>query len=562
MGIPIGQTAWSAPPVNAISTLEGKLPANERMLQDALRRALSASSASAGGSASGITMVVLHAANLPGAVTRPHRAKLARAVLDDIAEKVDGEVYRLANGDLVLLARRPGGHLGHILLGASEPGAGQPKTDLAATLGRLFDHPPAEATRYLSCWPLAHAAAEASAYVASRLTEAAEHPPAFDGVPPTPSEWPGGLLTAGPIWDLLSRQTAVLLPSFAQQDAGQQSGGQPRPGQPRPGQPRPGQPRPGQQGASLLPLHHALGFPVSMLQARAPLPAADIDRCMARYLSAELEIPLLTQIAGVLKAGLLVPPSRDPAGHRNRASTFARLSANAPVFLALSLRTLAAPEFAALLAACRDRPDLPGAEPSPGAWLGVEIPWIETLSDTGLFARVRNLLIDHQVPWALSGLSHADLLLGAPRRVSADLVKLDWSASLDSDAAGSRHATAAALEAIGISRVVLTSADSETAVRWGLARGIRRFQGAHVEAMLAARRMLGCSDARDCTLSQCAQRATAVPSAGRAGCQRPDLLDGASAQNGPAQGGPSQSGPGVLTASRAGRMNPKNEVHA
>ncbi len=62
-------------------------------------------------------------------------------------------------------------------------------------------------------------------------------------------------------------------------------------------------------------------------------------------------------------------------------------------------------------------------------------------------------------------------------------------------------------------------------MRWGLAHGIRRFQGRHVDAMLAVGRIEACPHAAACTLRQCMDREGAATLAGRAGCRNAALLD-------------------------------------
>ena len=71
---------------------------------------------------------------------------------------------------------------------------------------------------------------------------------------------------------------------------------------------------------------------------------------------------------------------------------------------------------------------------------------------------------------------------------------------------------------IGTDKVVLHHAETEAALRWGLAHGIRRFQGRHVDAMLGASRIVSCGQAEACTLRQCIERAGAAGRVGRAGC--------------------------------------------
>jgi hypothetical protein len=58
-----------------------------------------------------------------------------------------------------------------------------------------------------------------------------------------------------------------------------------------------------------------------------------------------------------------------------------------------------------------------------------------------------------------------------------------------------------------------------------MARGIRRFQGRYVDAMLGAARIVSCPAAETCTLRQCIERATATARAGRAGCGNLALLN-------------------------------------
>ena len=114
-------------------------------------------------------------------------------------------------------------------------------------------------------------------------------------------------------------------------------------------------------------------------------------------------------------------------------------------------------------------------------------------------------------------------MLTVPAALAPDLVKLDWHPTVPEGARTLDEAVAA----LGPDRVVLARAETEAALAWGLARGIRRFQGRHVDAMLAAQRIGACSYGRGCTLRQCNERATATGPGGQAGCLNPALLDAA-----------------------------------
>jgi len=84
-----------------------------------------------------------------------------------------------------------------------------------------------------------------------------------------------------------------------------------------------------------------------------------------------------------------------------------------------------------------------------------------------------------------------------------------------------------AIARIGPARLVLHRTDTDAAIRWGVANGIRRFQGRQVDAMLGAARMASCPAAAACTPLQCRERAAAAAAAGRAGCANLPLLDAA-----------------------------------
>ena len=113
-----------------------------------------------------------------------------------------------------------------------------------------------------------------------------------------------------------------------------------------------------------------------------------------------------------------------------------------------------------------------------------------------------------------------NLRLTQPSALPATVFTLAWSPQLSGEAAE-------VVRDLGVDRVVLTGADSEAAVRWGLTAGLRRFAGRQAETLLAMRRMTGCPAAAGCTLLQCAERGVAVTAAGRAGCRVPALLDAA-----------------------------------
>ncbi len=125
----------------------------------------------------------------------------------------------------------------------------------------------------------------------------------------------------------------------------------------------------------------------------------------------------------------------------------------------------------------------------------------------------------------LDGVSHWALVLTRPARLQADLLKLGWSPRMAALPLEEQGILAHAVAEADPARIVLHHAGSEAALRWGLAHGIRLFQGRHVDQMLAVQRMLACPAASGCTLAQCVVRAGATGLTGRAGCTNLPLLD-------------------------------------
>jgi hypothetical protein len=72
------------------------------------------------------------------------------------------------------------------------------------------------------------------------------------------------------------------------------------------------------------------------------------------------------------------------------------------------------------------------------------------------------------------------LAVTRPAGLGASAIKLAWSPQL------ARTSLAGSLDGAPRDQIILYRAETEAALAWGLARGIRRFQGRQVDAMLAA----------------------------------------------------------------------------
>ena len=159
--------------------------------------------------------------------------------------------------------------------------------------------------------------------------------------------------------------------------------------------------------------------------------------------------------------------------------------------------------------------------PGPPPIAGIAIDCAEIGTNLPGFAALRAASAARGIALSVTGITAGLLAIAEPESLGADLLELTASPALAE--AGPR--IAALREAAGAARLLLAGADSEEWLRWGVTQGIRRFEGAQTDMLLAAARRLVCPHARLCPLPACAGRATAMGAATRAGCLNPVLLD-------------------------------------
>jgi len=428
----------------------------ERLLLEAARRA--------GRSPQGRMALALHLSRLAPPGPRPHHRRIARAILDDTALRHDGQVFALGNGDMVLLcAVAPQGQAPAARplhgLALSDPAA------VSATLAALLRVDLPNPADVATVWPLQESLAGFTAYAAERVAEsglalAPSAPPAAGLAEQTVVVGAIAAIAEGPAsGDIMQRQVGVLVP------APDRSAHLP-----------------------LLPIYRELSFSIAALESRlAATGQAVADPFLFRHLAFRLDHRMLALLA-------------DAAGTGGPLDIAASPRAAPPPHINLTLPAILSDDFARLAARCR----------RCGLAAGIEVALVEACGDAAAFARARGVLADAGLKLVLDGVSYLALLLAQPGALRPDLLKLDWSPVLPDLRTEERLELAAALERIGPDRVVLHHAETEAALRWGMAQGLRRFQGRHVDAILAAGRILGCPQGTGCTVRQCMERAAAV----------------------------------------------------
>lgn len=183
--------------------------------------------------------------------------------------------------------------------------------------------------------------------------------------------------------------------------------------------------------------------------------------------------------------------------------------------LNLNLESLDTSEFALLSQRLRE-----------GQSLVVEVQVIDVFSNLPAFQKARDtlrgdghaILIDGVHPAVLGAL---DLTLLDP-----DMIKIVWHSELAAPQHPRKSEEFADLVTdFGGDRVVLSRCDNETAVMWGLSKGITAFQGRFLDAVLGTVTMTKCPKARLCALPDCTARRAVLNGRARAQCPNPPGLD-------------------------------------
>jgi hypothetical protein len=422
--------------------------------------------------------LVLHLSRLPTA--RPHHHRVARAMLQDAAQRLEGQMFALQGGDLALLCRSVDMELDSDR--ATQPGP----FNLPEAFGRLFHVSPAT---LVTTWDLSTSLAKLTAFAEERIATATT-PPTESGGPDPPGlgapsaiDAVANLLAQSRIADLMHRQMAVRFPT---------------------------------QGTTLHPAFREVTFAMATLQTRIGLqdrtarqPASDVtaDPYLFRFLVTKMDTYLLQ--------GLI-----EEIGNGSPLDIVAPAANGLPLHINISLAAIRTDEFTRFVALCRHHQ----------AKLGIEISYVDACADPVEFQRIRRITSEAGLALVLDSVAPLAVTLTRPWRLTQgvarpDLYKLDWTPPASGETLAEQAALKRALEQLGVDRIVLARTENEAALTWGMAHGIRLFQGRQIEAMLGASRMLGCPRAAACTLRQCIERASAIARSGRTGCTNLPLLD-------------------------------------
>jgi EAL domain-containing protein (putative c-di-GMP-specific phosphodiesterase class I) len=447
--------------------------APERALLDAARRI---------GRSTRLRMALaVHLSRLLPPGPRPHHRRIALAILEETARKHEGQVFPLRCGDIVLICALPD----QGTKPAKESGNGFGPANPAALVGTMaallrLDLP--DSTKITTYWDLQKEYASFMAYAAARAAETGlvvsrspnlgierhERVAAVGAI--------AALAESTPIGEHLRRQVGVRLPG-----------------------PRCSSP------SSSLPLHllyEKWEFNTAALEEKIGATGEiGADPFLQRHLENRLNERLLSFLLQEAGTG----SSFDILSAAVRGLS---IHCNAP---ALAV----APEAVRKIADIAKKVKLD---------ILVELSYHEAINDMEAFRRVVRTANAAHIPCVLRDVSYMTLLVSRPWMLPFDMIKIEWSSQLTDLHDGDRLQIVAALRQIGLEKIILVGTDNEAAMQWGVAEGIRMYQGGYINAVLAAERHRACPNASRCTWRECMKKATMVGFASERECALSGLI--------------------------------------
>lgn len=117
----------------------------------------------------------------------------------------------------------------------------------------------------------------------------------------------------------------------------------------------------------------------------------------------------------------------------------------------------------------------------------IELQLIDVFADMGAFADARDMLQEYGYRVLIDGLNPLSLQFFDPALLEADMVKIAWGPEFKNDDTQSRvEDMLQVVKNVGKDNVILGRVDSEDAVMWALALGVRRFQGFYIDTIVDA----------------------------------------------------------------------------
>jgi EAL domain-containing protein (putative c-di-GMP-specific phosphodiesterase class I) len=136
--------------------------------------------------------------------------------------------------------------------------------------------------------------------------------------------------------------------------------------------------------------------------------------------------------------------------------------------------------------------------------LVIELQLVDIYSELGGFVFIRDFLRERGYRICIDGLHHLHLPLINRKRLGVDMVKLVWSPDMLDESGVRAEDLRDTIQQTGKDRLVLCRCDTAEAISWGQAMGIRLFQGHYIDSKLRAARSPAVAAARQALRSSSA----------------------------------------------------------
>ncbi|HEX9701592.1 MAG TPA: EAL domain-containing protein [Rhodospirillales bacterium] len=115
----------------------------------------------------------------------------------------------------------------------------------------------------------------------------------------------------------------------------------------------------------------------------------------------------------------------------------------------------------------------------------VEMQVLDIFADMNTYVYARDLLQERGYRVVVDGLSPLSLQFFDPGQLKSDFVKIAWGPEFEGDTDTTKMAQMREVVAsTGKESVILARVDTETAVKWGISLGVKRFQGYYIDDLM------------------------------------------------------------------------------
>lgn len=153
----------------------------------------------------------------------------------------------------------------------------------------------------------------------------------------------------------------------------------------------------------------------------------------------------------------------------------------------------------------------------------VEVQLMDIIQNTDNYFKALRNLRSMGCVMIIDGLYPISLEFLDIRQFKADYLKLIWSPAIVSYSG--KKSMSELIEELGAEKFILSRAEGEESIHWGLTQGITKFQGYFIDSLSGAATRRKCLKRNMCTLAQCLSRKACIAGPVWSQCMEKERLD-------------------------------------